>query len=211
MHIGARQYAILAAGYDTFPYRQPDWGKKLQIFELDLPALARDKLARVGNCGWEKPENLHLIEADLAGSAWKTKLSDHPAFYRDAITFCSMLGFSYYVNKETFSSVLRHLAHILPKGSSLVFDYHDDKAATDMAGEGTKKQVMLAKEASSEMQSNYGFLEMELLLTEHSFLAYEHLQPDDITQNYFSRYNKANPLHPMKASDNTNYCLAVKG
>jgi len=40
VRIGAAQYLIIAAGYDTIAYRQPAWATGLQIFELDLPAMA---------------------------------------------------------------------------------------------------------------------------------------------------------------------------
>lgn len=45
--LGAGQYLILAAGYDTFAYRQPDWAEPLQIYEVDHPVTAEDKRQRV--------------------------------------------------------------------------------------------------------------------------------------------------------------------
>ncbi len=42
---GAAQYLLFGAGYDTFAYRQPDWAARLQIFELDRPAMLADKQA----------------------------------------------------------------------------------------------------------------------------------------------------------------------
>ena len=38
---GVRQFVSLGAGYDTFPYRQPEWAANLQILELDHPATQR--------------------------------------------------------------------------------------------------------------------------------------------------------------------------
>ncbi len=46
VRIGARQYLIFAAGYDTFAYRQPKWAEKIQIFEIDHPLTADDKQNR---------------------------------------------------------------------------------------------------------------------------------------------------------------------
>src|SRR5262245_13717606 len=45
---GVRQYVILGAGLDTFPYRQPPFARLLQIFEVDHPgtqAWKRERLA----------------------------------------------------------------------------------------------------------------------------------------------------------------------
>ena len=33
-----RQYVLLGAGPETFPYRQPPWANSLRIFEVDHPA-----------------------------------------------------------------------------------------------------------------------------------------------------------------------------
>ena len=44
----------------------------------------------------------------------------------------------------------------------------------------------------------------------HGFLIYEHLEPQEITEQYFAFYNEANPTNQMSAFDNTNYCLAVR-
>lgn len=60
------------------------------------------------------------------------------------------------------------------------------------------------------MLASYSYQQMEKLLSDCGFLIYEHLNPTQITDQYFSEYNKANPSHRMTAFDNVNYCLAVK-
>ena len=47
VQIGAKQYLIFGAGYDTFAYRQPSWANTLEIFEIDHPATANDKQERL--------------------------------------------------------------------------------------------------------------------------------------------------------------------
>ncbi|MBW9150182.1 class I SAM-dependent methyltransferase [Clostridium sp. CM028] len=59
VRVGAKQYVIFAAGYDTFAYRQPDWASNIQIFELDHPATGSDKQNRIQSVLSEKPTNLH--------------------------------------------------------------------------------------------------------------------------------------------------------
>ena len=34
---GVRQYVMFGAGLDTFPWRQPDFAKNMQIFAVDHP------------------------------------------------------------------------------------------------------------------------------------------------------------------------------
>lgn len=208
--IGAKQYLILGAGYDTFACRQPDWAAGLQIFELDRPATAADKQARLSRMGLTFPENAHYVQADLTDAAWADKLYAHPAFDAEKITFCSLLGLTYYLPREAFAALLRDLGSLLCKGSSLVFDYPDENNGTERAGERAKKQALLAGGANEAMCAGYSYSDMEALLSAHGFLIYEHLTPEEITIQYFQAHNDANPKHPMTAFDNVNYCLAVK-
>ena len=47
VRIGAKQYLIFGAGYDSFAYRQPEWASHIQIFELDRFILLQDKQRRL--------------------------------------------------------------------------------------------------------------------------------------------------------------------
>jgi methyltransferase (TIGR00027 family) len=44
---GVSQYVILGAGLDTFPYRQPSWGRSLRIYEVDHPITQQWKRDRL--------------------------------------------------------------------------------------------------------------------------------------------------------------------
>ena len=204
--IGARQYCLLGAGYDTFAYRQPAWAHALQIFELDRPAPLEDKRLRLGRAGLEVPDNVHFIPVDLTHPKWQQPLLDSGAFRR-RITFCSLLGLVYYLPHPAFAALLAALGGLLPEGSSLVFDYPDAGSA---AAGVSQRQEALAAEAGEPMAAGYTYREMERLLEEHGFLIYEHLLPHEITHRYFSVHNQAQPLHPMEAFPHVNYCLAIR-
>ena len=68
----------------------------------------------------------------------------------------------------------------------------------------------MAGAANEKMLGSYSYIELEKLLAQSNFMIYEHLTPNEITEQYFKKYNKANPNHQMTAFDNTNYCLAVR-
>lgn len=208
--IGAAQYLILGAGYDTFALRQPRWADKLQIFELDHPATANDKRLRLERAGLAFPANVHTVEADFTSAHWLTALTQASAFDSSRISFCSALGLTYYLAAHTFDALLCALSSVLPRGSALVFDYPDESTGTEQSGERTRKQSMLAKAANEQMLAGYSCRDIEQLLAAHGFLVYEHLTPPEITSQYFSVYNQANFAHPMTAFDHVNYCLAVK-
>ena len=210
VRVGARQYLIFGAGYDTFAYRQPDWAGGLKIFEIDLAATSRDKRERLKNAGIAIPGNVGYIEADFTNGEWPEQLLACEAFDKASISCCSILGVAYYLQKSSFEALISSISRISPSGSSVVFDYPDENSYTEKAGERAKKQAMLAGAANERMLSSYSFREMERLLSDRDFLIYEHLSPKEMTEQYFEAYNRANPEHRMTMFDNVNCCLAVK-
>jgi methyltransferase (TIGR00027 family) len=208
--LGAKQYLLFAAGYDTFAYRQPEWSKHLNIFEIDHPATAADKeqrmLAHVNN----RPDNLYHLYADFNEADWLQGLMDCPVFDKRQRSFGSLLGISYYLTPERFASLLKDIASIMPSGSSLVFDYPDEHTLTESAGPRAKRQVMMAAHAGEPFLASYSHSAMEQLLEESGWLIYRHLVPGEITEELFGAYNRCHPEHPITAFDNVNYCLAVK-
>ena len=210
VNIGARQYLILGAGYDTFAYRQPSWAKTLEIFEIDHPATASEKQERLKKINLPTTQNVHYIKADFTKEAWQEPLLKNIVFDRNKISFCTLLGVSYYLSKQTFQKLVSVVSDFLPKGSSVLFDYPDENSYTEKAGDRAKKQVMLAGAAKENMLASYSYCEMEQLLAANGFLIYEHLTPLEMTEQYFEIYNRANPALKMTAFDNVNYCLAVK-
>lgn len=210
VRIGTKQYLIFAAGYDTFAYRQPEWTSKLNIFEIDHPLTAADKKQRLSSAVIDIPDNLSFISADFTNSHWEDNILSCKEFDTDKISFCSMLGLTYYLSEDDFRKMIMKVSSLVPKGSSLVFDYPDENTYTANAGERARKQAMLAGGAKEAMLASYSYKSMQKLLSDCGFLIYEHLIPDEITKQYFSTYNKANPEHIITAFDNVDYCLAVK-
>jgi methyltransferase (TIGR00027 family) len=203
VRVGARQYVILAAGYDTFAYRQPAFANRLSIWELDVPAVMADKQMRLERAGIPTPANVHRLCGDLAGEGWRQALLES-GFDRDAITVVSLLGLTYYLPKEAFAALLKDLRWLLPTGSTLVFEYPD--ALTGRMN----LQRDLADGAQEPMTAVYSYAEMERLLAEQGFSVYEHLNPSQMTAQYFARYQRACPEHPMTATEHVNYVCAVK-
>ncbi|MGN1015124.1 MAG: class I SAM-dependent methyltransferase [Butyricicoccus sp.] len=208
--IGAGQYLIFAAGYDSFAFRRPAWAEKLPVFELDHPETAADKQQRLTQAGLTVPDHTYFLHADFTQPDWPRCLREHPQFSSEQIAFCSLLGISYYLSSDAFRALLTGIAALVPRGSSIVLDYPDEYTYTEQAGERARKQAMLAGGANEAMLASYSYRDMEQLLSDCGFCIYEHLVPEQITQQYFRAYNEANPDHPISAFDNVNYCLAVK-
>ena len=202
---GARQYLILAAGLDSFGLRQPVRAQGMEIFELDLPGPSRDKRARIAAAGLIAPDNLHFLEGDLADASAMEALRSHPAFDPAARSFCSLLGIVYYLKPDDFAALLMRIATILAPGSRIVMDYPARDASAQF-----DRQSALARGAGEAMQAAYTLQEMEELLNRAGFRVERDLNPEEITDTYFSPYNERNPDHPILAAENVKYCLAER-
>lgn len=197
---GCRQYAILAAGYDTFGLRNRD--KRLTVFELDLPEMLADKAARLERGGL--PSRSSFIPCDLADSTW-TECLISGGFRPAESTFFSLLGISYYLSEPEFRALLCSAAQIAAVGSVLCLDY-----PADVEGRSASVNRALAQGAGEAMKARYSPRGMEELLCGSGFRVREHLSAEEMTQRYFSAHNDADPDHPMAAPDGVRYILAER-
>lgn len=224
--LGAEQYIIFGAGYDTFSNRRTQWARNIVVFELDRAEVIDDKIRRLERAGIEPDEKTRYIKTDFLENDWYDRLVNDEFFDGRKISFCSILGVLYYISENMFENMLNSLEKILLPGSSIVFDYPDENSQTERAGERAKRQRELAGKAGEKMVSGYSYEKIEKMLADHGFLIYEHLTPCEITENIFSEYNNAaagrlsgadsidkacaGPGGKITAPENVNYCLAVK-
>lgn len=206
---GAEQYLILGAGFDSFSYRQPYWAEHLEIFEVDLQLQLAEKQARLRQAALKIPSNVSYVGADFREKNWADALQADRHFTANKISFCSLLGVTWYLEPEEFAGILRCLAALLPQGSSLVFDYPNEHAQGETAGDSAQKQELLVESAGVKKLPAYSYRELESLLSDYGFLIYEHLGPEEMERQYFGTYNAAYPDHPVRALKNADYCLAV--
>src|SRR5215468_9204583 len=62
---GVRQYVIVGAGLDTFPWRQPPFANAMRIFFVDHPATLAWSTERFKERGLPTPPNVTFVAADL--------------------------------------------------------------------------------------------------------------------------------------------------
>lgn len=189
----------LGSGYDTSWHKISD---KVSVYELDKKEIIEDKVKRVKNANINT-KNINYISCDF-NSNWIENLLKS-SFDKNKKTFCSLLGLSYYLDREIFKQTISILSKNTPAGSVIVFDYPSNIE--------TKKEIInqaLAKEAGEEMKSKYSYKDIEAIVQASNMLIYEHLNYQDINDTFFYDYNTLNPSNKILAPKGVAYCLLVK-
>jgi len=199
---GVRQYVIVGAGLDTFPWRQPAFAKDMRIFFVDHPSTLAWSTERFRERGLPTPPNLTFVAADLEAQDLAARLDEH-GFERATPTFCSVLGVTQYISRNATEALLRFAAS-LPAQSEIVFTFSppddemdsDELAATvwSLAATAATGEPWLTRLRAPELSS---------LLTSLGFREIFHLTRELAQERYFSGRTdtlKANRLEELFAA-----------
>jgi methyltransferase (TIGR00027 family) len=118
---GVRQYVMVGAGLDTFPWRQPEFARAMRLFAADHPASLAFRQERLRACNLLTPANLVHVPIDLEQRHLGEQLARH-WFDFSLPSFCSMLGVVPYLTADAVDVVLAFVAS-LPKQSEIVFSF----------------------------------------------------------------------------------------
>lgn len=119
---GVEQYVIVAAGLDTFPWRQPPWARDMRIFAVDMPASLDGVRACIRARGLAEPGNLTHVAADLETDDLAGLLMRH-GFTADAPVYFSALGIVQFLTPAANDRLFMRAARA-PAGSELVMSVH---------------------------------------------------------------------------------------
>jgi methyltransferase (TIGR00027 family) len=182
---GVRQYVIVGAGLDTFPWRQPDFAKALRIFWVDHPATLAWSKERVRERGLPTPPNLCFVAADLEKNELAERLTRH-GFARDDSAFCSVLGVTQYISRDAIDAILGFAAS-LPAQSEIVFSFappDDELDGDDLAA--AIHGVALTEAMGEPWKTRLTAPEVFKLLTRLEFGEVFHLTPKRAQERYFA-------------------------
>lgn len=196
---GAEQYVILGAGLDTFALREPDFAN---VFEVDHPLTQKDKARRIIKAKGKIPDNLILTAVDFSKDNLKEKLIS-AGFDTKKKSFFSLLGVSFYLTKKQIESTLESIADLCSDGSTLVFDYADERLFTSSV-KRVRNMIAMAAAGGEEMKSCFSYNELEKLLEKHGFLIYELLTSPDIQSSFFDGHGGN-----LTAFEHINYVTSV--
>ncbi|MCJ7842326.1 class I SAM-dependent methyltransferase [Lederbergia sp. NSJ-179] len=204
IRLGLKQYVILGAGLDTFCFRHPELENILDIFEIDHPATQEFKKKRLDEVDLKLPSHLHFVPMDFTKKFSYQNLINEG--FANKKTFFSLLGVSYYLTKEELSCLIDHLFSNVPVGSSIVFDYPDERLFEEKGiSNRVENMVKMAAAGGEPMKSCYSYSDVEKMLEKSGLQIYEHLTPDKINELYFS-----NRTDYLTAFETIHYLHAVK-
>ena len=204
VNLGVEQYVILGAGLDTFAFRYPELKAQLNIFEIDHPETQEFKKKKIMDAKLNFPENLHFVPMDFTTGFGKQKLRNKG--FENKRTFCCFLGVSYYLTKEENERLIKNLFDMIPSGSSIVFDFADEKLFEENGmSNRVKNMVKMASASGEPMKSSFTYNEMESMLEKSGLLIYEHLSPALINEAFFK-----NRKDYLSAFETIHFIHAVK-
>jgi methyltransferase (TIGR00027 family) len=182
---GARQYVMVGSGLDTFPWRQPDFAKVMQIFAADHPASLAWTQARLREHGLSRPSNLTYVPADLEERRLGKQLIAR-GFECETMSFFSILGVMQYLDTQTIDGLFS-LAARLPKNSELVFSFappdeqSDAENRTGLISFG-RRPAALGEPWKSRLRPG----DLVTRLADLGFSDIFHLTPELARQRYFA-------------------------
>jgi methyltransferase (TIGR00027 family) len=127
---GVTQFLVLGAGLDTFAYRQPEWARTLQIYEVDHPASQAAKRDRLAEAGIAIPDNLSFVPIDFERDTLRHRLGVE-GFDFSSATFVSCLGVIVYLTKDAVKDLFYFIASLAP-GSECVFTFGGNSRPTEV-------------------------------------------------------------------------------
>ncbi len=185
VELGARQYVIIGAGLDTFPWRQPTFARDLKIFAVDHPASLASTSDLLCAKGFAIPANLIHVPVDLRQQEIAEQLAAG-GFDDSRTTFCSLLGVTQYIDRRTVDDLLR-FARGLKAGSELVLsivppDDEIDGIDLEVAARSAERAASVGEPWICRMRPS-AILEQ---LARLGFSDVFHLTPDLAQALYFS-------------------------
>lgn len=146
---GVRQYLLVGAGFDTFPFRRADVAARLQVFEIDRAETLAFKRDRLAAAGLRSGDNVHRVAADLETDSIGDALSGCP-YSPDTPVFVACLGVTPYLTSAATVRVLRSIAACAAPGSEVVFDYLDPDAVAPQRADAAIRRVAAERATSDE-------------------------------------------------------------
>jgi len=183
---GVRQYIIVGAGLDTFPYRNPYRDEGLQVFEVDHPGTQRWKQQLLAEASIDVPASLTFVPADLERDDLGSALRQM-GFRADQPACVCWMGVTMYLTAEGVAATLRTVAG-LAAGSRICFDYRVPMTMLNPI-ERVIGEVMGQRAAAfgEPWLSTFDPMQLQRQLLELGFSSADSATPEELDARYFFR------------------------
>ena len=155
------------------------------------------------DCGESKVKMFNINKVSCQSATEMLTLCN---FNRTKPVFVTLGSMPLLAQKEDFARLLHSLCEIITSGSSVVFSYGDKNFYSENAGQGP---LFVKEITQTDCNNGYSYTEIEKLLSQRGFLIYEHMESEDMQQQYFTNYNTINSAN-LTAMESVCYILAVK-
>ena len=181
---GITQYVIIGAGMDSFALRRSDLMPRLQVFEIDRPAMQKIKQKRLQRAGLDMPRGLHFVPADLERIPVMNALSES-GFEPARRAFLSLLGVIYYLPRDVLASTVRSIVGGVAAGSQLVVDYMLDAGSAWPEHREKRAQIeAYVAKRGEPVRSDFSLAQMSALMAEEGFRTIEGITMMDLGHRY---------------------------
>ena len=180
---GLDRFVSLGAGFDTFPFRQPEWAKGLSIVEIDHPATQKAKQELFALKRIPFPGNTTFIPLDLE----KGDLGESLLTGGNKPVFVSCLGVLAYLTLGTVRRIFGAIGR-MPVGSRIVLafapqvpdgsDRETGAAAERAAALGESWQTFFAEDDLRNELTGSGFHRVTFLRADEAADRYYHGRTD---------------------------------
>lgn len=183
---GARQVAILGAGFDSRAWRLPALART-RVFELDHPATSQEKHRRLVAAGFD-PSRIVQCAIDFDRETLAGKLAYH-GFDRLVRTAVIWEGVTNYLTANAVDAVLLWVRSLHP-GSTLAFTYVHSRVLSDMKTfEGSERILAAVTNAGEAWTYGLDPAELSAHLQSRGLSLTEDLGADDYRHRYWPTPN----------------------
>lgn len=184
---GLDQLVILGAGYDTRALRMRHRLGGAQVFEVDLPAISRDKRARLQKAIGSVPTEVRYVEVDFNHQELFERLAED-GYDESARTLFVLSGVSMYLPEAAVLKLLSQVASQSAQRVSIVFDYMFDDLLTRPEGyPGAWQFIARTKKAGEELRYGIAPDDAEAVLDRCGLQLISHYDMKELAGRYLRR------------------------
>lgn len=184
---GVEQLVILGAGYDTRAYRMHKELDGVQVFEVDMPVMSRDKRARLKKGLGIVSEDVRYVEVDFLQQKFLEVLSEHGYDFSTRTLFI-LSGVSMYLPEAVVLDLFSQISANSATGTSIVFDYcFDDALSHPERYRGASKWISRASKSGEGLLYGIAAGELRSVLASQGLALVSDCGADELVDRYLRR------------------------